>query len=176
MSRMVRDGQVSGLRERHWFAQVLFKQLQEKLANDAPRGELLALRGAILFHLYSALVGLARNAAKNYAVPAAENLLSLSAIVEAFACSQVCSPEINLLEAARSGQADPVCWLEQQVMIASAASGLARRPMPPQEGLLGMVAEDSDAVLASGDIDRLHQAVTRVNSLLEDAVAHMEEW
>ncbi|MBQ0754319.1 MAG: hypothetical protein KBT87_03565 [Gammaproteobacteria bacterium] len=177
MSRMVRENQVSGLRERQWFAQVLLRQLQQRQQDGAAHGELLALRGAVLFHLYSALVGLARNAGSNYAVTDIEQLLSLPSITRAFAQQQVQSPEINLIEAARTNTADVIHWLEQQVMAANAASGLARRPLPPQEeGMLAMVADDPNAVLASGDIERLHSAVARVKEVLEAAAAHMEEW
>jgi hypothetical protein len=177
MSRMVRDSQVSGLRERQWFAQVLLRQLQQRQQDGAALGELLALRGAVLFHLYSALVGLARNAGSNYAVAEIDQLLSLPSLAHAFARQQVQSPEMNLIEAARTDAADAIHWLEQQVMAANAASGLARRPLPPQEeGTLAMVADDPNVVLASGDIERLHSAVARVKEILEAAAAHMEEW
>lgn len=177
MSTMVRDSQVSGLRERQWFAQVSLRQLQQRQQDGAPHGELLALRGAVLFHLYSALVGLARNAGSNYSVTDIDQLLSLPSIVRAFEHQQVQSPEINIIDAARINPDDPIHWLEQQVMKASAASGMARRPLPPQEsGSLTMVADDPYVVLASGDIDRLNVAVSRVKQILEDAAAHMEEW
>ncbi|MDF1781086.1 MAG: hypothetical protein P1U67_07285 [Alcanivoracaceae bacterium] len=177
MSRMVRDSQVSGLRERQWFAQLLLQQLRQRQQNAASHGELLALRGAVIFHLYSALIGLARNAAQNLGVTSAAQLLSLPAIVEAFAAQNMTSPEINILDAARTNRTDPLFWLEQQVMAASGASGMARRPTPPpEEGSLGMQAEDPYAPLASGDLDRIDQAVLRVKQILEDATAHMEEW
>lgn len=177
MSRMVRESQVSGLRERHWFAQLLLKQLIERLQQQAPRGEALALRGAVLFHLYSALVGLARNAAQNYGVAAAQSLLALPAIAEQFSLAGIDSPEMALLNQARLEQSDPVCWLEREVMVAHGASGLARRPTPPSDdNLLGMLAEDPYAVLAQGDIERLQNAALRVQELLQQASAYMEEW
>ncbi len=177
MSRMVRESQVSGLRERHWFAQVLLKQLVERVAQSAPRGEALALRGAVIFHLYSALVGLARNAAVNYGVSEAQSLLALPAISECFHRHELQAPEISLIDQARLDRTDPLYWLEVEVMAANGASGLARRPTPPAaEGGLGMVAEDPYAVLAEGDLQRLQQALARVRELLEQAAAHMEEW
>lgn len=177
MSRMVRESQVSGLRERHWFAQLLLKQLDERLQQQAPRGEALALRGAVLFHLYSALVGLVRNAAQNHGVVAAQSLLSLSAISEQLSSAGINAPEVMLVDQARLDQADPVCWLEREVMTAHGASGLARRPTPPSEdNLLGMLAEDPYAVLAKGDVDRLHSAARRVQELLQQASTYSEEW
>ena len=66
MSRMVRESEVSGLRERLFFARSLLKQLYSD--ESAAVGQRLALRGAVVFHLYSVLVGLARQAANNYQV------------------------------------------------------------------------------------------------------------
>ncbi|MGB1922737.1 MAG: hypothetical protein ACPHM2_05885, partial [Alcanivorax sp.] len=65
MSRMVRENAVSGLRERIYFAQALLRQLTREQADAVPAVR-LALRGAVVFHLYSALVGLARQSANTY--------------------------------------------------------------------------------------------------------------
>jgi len=177
MSRMVRETQVSGLRERHWFAQLLLRQLIERTRQGAPRGEALALRGAVIFHLYSALVGLARNAASNYGVADANNLVALSAISDCFSRQDKTAPEMALIDDARLDRGDPIFWLEGEVMAAHGASGLARRPTPPAgEGVLGIVAEDPYALLAEGDLERLQQALTRVQGLLEQAAVYMEEW
>ena len=50
MSRMVRESEVSGLRERLFFARSLLKQLYSD--ESAAVGQRLALRGAVVFHLY----------------------------------------------------------------------------------------------------------------------------
>ena len=177
MSRMVRESQVSGLRERHWFAQVMLARLQECQQQGARVGELLALRAAVVFHLYSALVGLARHAARGLGVKEAESLLSLGAISDACARQGVHSPEIQLVDQARTRHDDPLCWLEQQMMAATGASGLSRRPVAPRdENALGVVAEDPYAPLARGDIERLQGALARVKTLLDEAATYMEEW
>lgn len=177
MSRMVRESQVSGLRERHWFAQVLFNQLQQRQQQDGAVGEQLALRGAVVFHLYSALVGLARHAARGLGVKEAESLLSLAAISAACEHQGVHSPEIQLIDQARTRHDDPLCWLEQQMMAATGASGLSRRPVAPRdENALGVVAEDPYAPLARGDLERLQAALQRVRALLDEAATYMEEW
>ena len=59
MSRMVRDNAVSGLRERVYFAQAMLRQLTGEQAGAVPTVR-LALRGAVVFHVYSSLVGLLR--------------------------------------------------------------------------------------------------------------------
>lgn len=177
MSRMVRESQVSGLRERHWFAQLMLQRLQAGQQQAMPVGEQLALRAALLFHLYSALVGLVRHAARGQGVKEAESLLGLAAISDACARAGVHSPEVQLVDQARLQPGDLVFWLEQQVMLAMGASGLSRRPQPPaEENRLGVVAEDPYAVLAHGDIERLQQAVARVRALLDEAATYMEEW
>lgn len=177
MSRMVRESQVSGLRERHWFAQVLLNQLQQRQQQDTAVGEQLALRGAVVFHLYSALVGLARHAARGLGVKEAESLLSLAAISAACENQGVHSPEIQLIDQARTRRDDPLCWLEQQMMVATGASGLSRRPVAPRdENALGVIAEDPYAPLARGDLERLQAALQRVKALLDEAATYMEEW
>ncbi|MCB1836016.1 MAG: hypothetical protein KDH99_00230 [Alcanivoracaceae bacterium] len=177
MSRMVRESQVSGLRERHWFAQVLLNQLQQRQQQDVAVGELLALRGAVVFHLYSALVGLARHAARGLGVKEAESLLSLAAISAACENQGVHAPEIQLIDQARTRHDDPLCWLEQQMMAATGASGLSRRPVAPRdENALGVIAEDPYAPLARGDLERLQSALQRVKALLDEAATYMEEW
>ena len=177
MSRMVRESQVSGLRERHWFAQVLLNQLQQRQQQDTAVGEQLALRGAVVFHLYSALVGLARHAARGLGVKEAESLLSLAAISAACENQGMHSPEIQLIDQARTRHDDPLCWLEQQMMVATGASGLSRRPVAPRdENALGVIAEDPYAPLARGDLERLQAALQRVKALLDEAATYMEEW
>lgn len=175
MSRMVRESQASGLRERLWFGQLMLQQLMRRLAEQAGHGELLALRGSVIFHLYSSLVGLARNAADNYGVKEAGTALSLPAIEQALSAREIAAAEVELLHRARSDTRNIIHWLEQQVMLAHAASGLARRPQPPREDL-GLAVDDPYAPLASGDLERLGQAVDGVRALLEEAAPYMEEW
>ena len=67
MSRMVRDNTVSGLRERIYFANALLRQLTHEQAEATPTVR-LALRGAVVSHLYSVLVGLARQSGKTFQV------------------------------------------------------------------------------------------------------------
>ena len=95
MSRMVRESEVSGLRERLFFARSLLKQLYSD--ESAAVGQRLALRGAVVFHLYSVLVGLARQAAKNYQVAGYEDLISLAALEQAFQRAEVRAQEIQVL-------------------------------------------------------------------------------
>ena len=172
MSRMVRESEVSGLRERLFFARSLLKQLYSD--ESAAVGQRLALRGAVVFHLYSVLVGLARQAAKNYQVAGYEDLISLAALEQAFQRAEVRAQEIQVLASARADRADLVFWLDQEIR---AAVGAARRPTPPGEGNdLAMRAEDPYAPLAYGDLERLEQAARRVEELIEHCGAYMEEW
>lgn len=175
MSRMVRESETSGLRERLFFARTLLKSLNDQAA--AGTGHRLALRGAVLFHLYSVLVGLARQAAKNYQVAGYQDLLGLAALENAFRAAGVSSPELRLIAQARADRADPVFWLDQEVRAAFGAAGLARRPPAPEEqGELALRADDPYAPLASGDLERLDLAARRVEALLEQGSAYMEEW
>ena len=54
---------------------------------------------------------------------------------------------------------------------------LARRPTPPEErDALAIRAEDPYAPLAGGDRQRLDGAAARVEELVEQCAAYMEEW
>ena len=111
MSRMVRENAVSGLRERIYFAQALLRQLTREQADAVPAVR-LALRGAVVFHLYSALVGLARQSANTYQVAGADHLFSLAALVQAFRDSEVEAPEMAILGQALADRADLIAWLD----------------------------------------------------------------
>lgn len=176
MSRMVRESRVSGLRERHWFARVMLKELQAGIASERPRGDLLAFRGAILFHLYSALVGMMREVAKGHGLSEqVDGLMALPAIRDAFA--DVHSPEMVLLSEALDSPSDPIAWLQAEILEASAASGLARRAfVPAQDDGLSIKLEDPNIPLAEGDIARLQTLIDRVQTILEDGFTHMQEW
>lgn len=176
MSRMVREDLASGLRERLWFAETMAKRLRGGLAADVPRGELLALRGAVFFHLYSALVGLARHAAKLRNVPGVDDLLGLAEIARAIAAAESGGAEVELIERVRRDPSHIVHWLERQVLLACGAAGMARRPLPRDEGGLGLAVEDPFEPLASGDLERIDQAVVAVRTLLAEAATHLEEW
>lgn len=176
MSRMVRENQVSGLRERLFFAQSLLRQLSEDQAHAAI-GIRLALRGAVVFHLYSVLVGLCRQSAKTYAIPGYDACLSLASLASAFAAADVDAPEIALIQQARCDNKDPIAWLDQQMAIAMGASGLARRPTPPQDNnALNLLNEDRYAPLADGDLQRLQDCCQRVSKIIELCATYMEEW
>ncbi|MCH2557136.1 MAG: hypothetical protein MK005_07545 [Alcanivorax sp.] len=175
MSRMVRESEISGLRERLFFARSLLKTLNAD--PEAAAGPRLALRGGVVFHLYSVLVGIARQAARSYQVRGYEDLISLAALEQAFAAAAVQAPEIGLLARARADRADPVCWLDQEMRAAVGAAGLARRPTAPEErDVLSLRAEDPYAPLAQGDLERLAGAADRVAELIEQCAAYMEEW
>ncbi|GAA5116960.1 hypothetical protein [Alloalcanivorax gelatiniphagus] len=175
MSRMVRESEISGLRERLFFARSLLKTLN--LDEDGPVGPRLALRGGVVFHLYSVLVGIARQAARSYQVSGYEDLISLAALEQAFAAAGVQAPEMNLLAQARANRSDPVFWLDQEMRAAVGAAGLARRPAAPEErDALAIRAEDPYVPLASGDRQRLEQAATRVEELVTLCSGYMEEW
>ena len=92
MSRMVRDNTVSGLRERIYFANALLRQLTHEQAEASPTVR-LALRGAVVFHLYSVLVGLARQSGKTFQVDGADTLFSLAALEQAFRDAGVEAPD-----------------------------------------------------------------------------------
>ena len=175
MSRMVRESEISGLRERLFFARSLLKTLNAD--PDAAVGPRLALRGGVVFHLYSVLVGIARQAAKTYNVPGYQDLISLAALEQAFADAGLNAPEMNLLTRARADRADLVYWLDQELRAAVGAAGLARRQADPQErDALSIRAEDPYAPLAGGDLERLARAADRVEALVEQCSAYMEEW
>ncbi|MBF1802605.1 hypothetical protein [Alloalcanivorax profundimaris] len=175
MSRMVRESEISGLRERLFFARSLLKALDAD--PDGAAGPRLALRGGAVFHLYSVLVGIARQAAKSYRVPGYEDLISLAALEQAFRDAGVQAPEMNLLTQARANRSDAVCWLDQEMRAAVGAAGLARRPTPPEErDALAIRAEDPYAPLAGGDRQRFDEAAARVAELVEQCAAYMEEW
>lgn len=174
MSRMVREEAASGLRERHWFARVMLRQLQA--AGAAPRAEQLALRGAVIFHLYSVLVGVLRQAAAGIGrADALDGLLSLPAMLAAL--EETPCPEAGLVAEALSSSQDPLAWLHGEMMVACAASGLSRRPQPPvEDNALAMRADDPYQLLAEGDLGRLQAAIDRVHTLLEDVGGHNQEW
>ena len=176
MSRMVRDSSVGGLRERHWFARVMLADLLEGVKQGRAAGELLALRGAVIFHLYSALVGLAREVARGHGMSESiEHLLGLRAIAERF--SELSAPEWQLVAEALADPADPICWLDQEVLAACGSASLARRPTgPAEENPLAVSLEDPNKPLAEGDLQRLQAAVTRVQTILSDATSQMQEW
>ncbi|WP_101676031.1 hypothetical protein [Alloalcanivorax mobilis] len=174
MSRMVRENETSGLRERLFFGRTLLKRVSDE---SGSAGERLALRGAVVFHLYSVLVGLAREAARSYQVAGYQDLISLAALEAAFRDAAVDSPELRLLARARADRADLVFWLDQELRAAVGAAGLARRAAPPQEqDGLALRVEDPYAPLASGDLERLAQAADRVEALVAQCGAYMEEW
>ena len=176
MSRMVRENAVSGLRERIYFAQALLRQLTREQTGAVPAVR-LALRGAVVFHLYSALVGLARQSASTYQVAGADHLFSLAALVQAFRDSEVEAPEMAILGQALADRADLIAWLDGEMQGAMGAAGLARRPTPPSDAnALNLMAEDRYAPLAEGDLERLSNAIQRVSELVEHCVGYLEEW
>ena len=176
MSRMVRENQASGLRERLFFAQWTLRELRRRQQDNAPRGELLAQRAAVIFHLYSTVVGLARQALRSQPDVLAARHISLAEIERAAAQGDLQAPELALIAEARADRRDPLSWLDEEALSLFAASGLARRPQAPVENSLALAAEDPYAVLASGDMERLAQAVARVQRLLDEAASLMEEW
>ena len=174
MSRMIRESQVSGLRERLFFAQWTLRELRKACENKAPRGELLAQRAALVFHLYSTVVGLARQALRGQPDLLSGRQISLAEIEKAAA--GVHSPELMLISEARADRGDLICWLDEEALSLFAASGMAQRPQAPVENSLAMAVEDPNALLASGDLQRLDVAVKRVQRLLEEAANLTEEW
>ncbi|KAF0809425.1 hypothetical protein A167_01708 [Alcanivorax sp. S71-1-4] len=177
MSRMVRDSETSGLRERLFFAQDMLRLLQQQRELGAARGRLLALRGAVVSHGYSVLVGLVRQAAKSYQVPDYASRVSLATLEQAFADAGVEAPEMALVARARRDRSDLICWLDQEMMALFGAAGLARRPSPRNESnLLAVAAEDPYAVLEDGDLQRLTAMLDRVSTLLEDCAPYAQEW
>ncbi len=176
MSRMVRENTVSGLRERIYFANAMLRQLTHDQLEATPTIR-LALRGAVIFHLYSALVGMIRQSAKTYQVPGADNLFSLAALEQAFTDAGVEAPEVAVLAQARKDRDDLLAWLDGEMQTALGAAGLARRPAPPSEAnALNLMAEDRYAPLAEGDLERLFLASSRVAELVEHCVGYLEEW
>ena len=176
MSRMVRENEASGLRERVFLARELMRELDAGRGGDG-YARRLALRGGVIFHLYSALLGVLRQAARSYRVTGFESALSLVALEKVFADAAVESAELNLIKRARSTPGDPVAWLEVQMQTACGAAGLARRPAPPQEEAgLAMRADDPDVVLGEADLLRLNEAIERVSGLLDEVSRYAEEW
>lgn len=176
MSRMVRDNTVSGLRERIHFASALLRQLTQDQADATPTVR-LALRGAVVFHLYSVLVGLARQSGKTFQVASADTVFSLAALEQAFVDAGVDAPEMAILARARADRGDLISWLDGEMQTALGASGLARRPAPPSDSnALNLLAEDRYAPLAEGDLQRLADSVTRVSELVEHCMGYLEEW
>lgn len=178
MSRMVRESETSGLRERLFFARELLTLLRQQAQQGASRGRLLALRGAVLTHAYSVLTGVVRQAAKAYSVPGHGTKISLAELEQSFSEAGVEAPEQALVARARRDRADLIAWLDQEVMALFGAAGLARRPTPrsEQENLLAVAAEDPYAVLEEGDLSRLDAMLARVAALLEDCAPYAEEW
>jgi hypothetical protein len=176
MSRMVRENQVSGLRERLFFAQWTLRDLRRRQQDGASRGEQLAQRAAVVFHLYSTVVGLARQALRGQPDLLSARQISLAEIERTAAAADVHSPELALIAEARSNRGDMLCWLDEEALSLFAASGFARRPQAPVENSLAVAAEDPYALLAGGDLERLDQSIARVQRLLEEAGALMEEW
>lgn len=174
MSRMVRESQVSGLAERLFFAQWTLRNLTQAINSAAPRGELLAQRAAVIFHLYSAVVGLARQALSQQPKPLPEPPVSLAEIEKA--AVGLHSPELMLISEGRNDSSDMLFWLDQQALSLFAASGMARRPQAPSDNALLMITEDPYALLGSADVEHLHQAVARVQRLLDEAATLTEEW
>lgn len=174
MSRMVRESQVSGLAERLFFAQWTLRNLTQAISSEAPRGELLAQRAAVIFHLYSVVVGLARQALNSQPDALSVPFISLAEIEKATLGRH--SPELILISEARNNSSDDLSWLDQQALSLFAASGLARRSQAPSDNALAMVAEDPHALLGSADIERLQQTVVRVQRLLDEAATLTQEW
>ncbi len=175
MSRMVRESTSGGLRERLYFARVLLDELSADIDDDGSRPRLLALRGGVVFHLYSVLAGLLRHCARSYGVPDHEACLGLTELTRRFSDAGVRAGEVALVNNALSDPSDPVHWLEQQLQAALDTGGMARRPQPSEDEL-GVTLEDPDAELAPGDIERLRTALARVDELLGEALAHGDEW
>lgn len=174
MSRMVRESQVSGLAERLFFAQWTLRNLVKAIDVAAPRGELLAQRASVIFHLYSAVVGLARQALNSQPNHPAVHLISLEEIEKAALGLHL--PELMLISEGRNDSSDMLFWLDQQALSLFAASGMARRPQAPSDNALSMIAEDPYVLFGSADVERLHQAVARVQRLLDEAATLTEEW
>lgn len=172
MSRMVRENTASGLRERLWFAQWTWRQLQQARAAQAPRGELLAQRNAVILHAYSVLVALARSVVAD----ASAGEISLPALLADADSLAVVHPALQLLAAGCSDAADPLYWLQQQTEQVFAAAGLAHRPVAREADSLAMTTDDPYQLLADGDMLRLDQLLARLTRLLAEATTLMEEW
>lgn len=177
MSRMVRESHTAGLRERLYFAHLLLDELQAAVAAGDERARLLALRGAVISHLYAVPVGLLRRAAANYQVAGAEEPISLAVLGEAFRAAGVAAPEMVLVEQARRDSADPLAWLDEQMRSAFDTPALGRRPEPPREDdALILQAENPAAPLGPEDLDRLRRCLERVDRLRRECEPHGEEW
>lgn len=174
---MVREDGTGGLRERLYFARLLLDELEAGVAGNDSRARLLALRTAVLFHLYSLPVGLVRQAGRRYQVDGVDGLMSLEALAGAFRDAGVEAPEVVLVESARRDGRDPLAWLDAQMREALGAAALARRPEPPGEhDGLGLRAEDPYEPLAEGDLARLRECLQRLDRLRRECEPHGEEW
>lgn len=177
MSRMVRDSEGAGLRERLYFARLLLDELDDATARQEGRARLLALRGAVLNHLYAVPVGLMRRAAARYQVSGTETLISLQALTQAFDQAGVEAPEARLVEQARQTGSDPLAWLDGEVLASFDTPALGLRPEPPREDDgLALRAEDPDELLGPGDLGRLRECLERLDRLRRDCEPHAEEW
>lgn len=177
MSRMVIESGTGGLRERLYFARLLLEELERGVEQGDSRARLLALRGSVLFHLYSVPVGLVRQAAASYQVAGADTLISLAALSGAFRAAAVQAPEQQRVEQARQDHGDPLYWLDAEIHRGFGASGLGLRPQPPREDAgLSLRGEDPDQPLGDGDMARLRQCLQRVTTLYDECLAYMEEW
>lgn len=172
MSRMVRENPTSGLRERLWFAQWTLRQLKLARTAQRPHGELLAQRSAVILHGYTVLVALARTVSPN----APDGDISLASLLDGAQQSGASQPTLQLLAAAGNDRSDPLCWLQQQAEQLFAAGGLAQRPLAREADSLALTADDPNRPLADGDLQRLEQAVARIERLLSDAATQTEEW
>lgn len=177
MSRMVRDNDSAGLRERLYFARLLLEELESGIARQQGRARLLALRGAVVSHLYAVPVGLVRRAATAYQVPGTGELISLSALARAFEQAGVQAPQARLVEQARLSPDDPLAWLDAEMLAAFDTPALALRPDPPSEhDALMLRAEDTDELLGERDLNRLRDCLERLDQLRRDCEPHGEEW
>lgn len=177
MSRMVRDNHGAGLRERLYFARLLLDELDATVDAGDDRARALALRGAVITHLYSVPVGLLRRAAAAYQVPAAEDRISLALLAEAFRAADVEAPEVVLVEQARRDPMDPLAWLDEQMRSAFNTPAMGRRPDPPREDdALMLQTEDPAEPLGPRDRQRLRRCLERLDRLRRECEPHAEEW
>jgi hypothetical protein len=177
MARKPRDAESGGLRERLYFARLLLDEMDQGLARQEPRARLLALRGAVLSHLYAVPVALLRRSAARYQVYEAGDLISLSALARAFDDAGMDVPEARLVEQARQSPQDPLAWLDEQMLAGFDSPGMALRPDPPSENNdLLMRAEDEDEVLGAQDLARMRDCLERLERLRYDCEPHGEEW
>ena len=177
MAHKPRDAESGGLRERLYFARLLLDELDQGVARDQPRARLLALRGAVLSHLYAVPVALLRRSAARYQVHEAGDLISLGALARTFEDAGMEVPEARLVEQARRTPDDPVAWLDEQMLAGFDSPGLALRPEPPSENNdLLMRAEDEEQMLGDQDRARMRDCLDRLERLRRDCEPHGEEW